>query len=260
MTSVGQELKRERELRGISLREIAEDTKINFRFLQALEEDRFELLPGGFFTRGILRTYAGYLGIEEHVILNLYQETLQEQEKPEAKEGRHSLPIEPPEKSRKTLGYSAMAVFLTALLIVFFILIQKKPPDSAPVLEKPAPSFVEQEEAPATETKPEEVVQELQMEIGFIQETWIQIYADGELGLDEIKQAGEMFQITAKESLRLNVGNAGGFTFTLNGMPGRPLGPSGAVIKDLLITLGNMQEFIDQEEDYFGPGQKDLRP
>jgi cytoskeletal protein RodZ len=252
MTSVGQELKRERELRGISLREIAEDTKINFRFLQALEEDRFELLPGGFFTRGILRTYARYLGIEEHVILNLYQETIQEQEKPDDKEGRHHLPIEPPEKTKKALGYSVMAVFMTALLIVFFILIQKRPSEPVSALEKPAPAFVEQKESPPPEIKSETAAQELQLELAFIQETWIQVYADGELKLDAIQQAGERLQITAQESLRLNVGNAGGFTFTLNGLQGRPLGPSGAVINDLLITLDNFQEFLIQQEDSLG--------
>ncbi len=252
MTSVGQELKRERELRGISLREIADDTKINFRFLQALEEDRFELLPGGFFTRGILRTYASYLGIEEHSILNLYQETVQELEKPETKESKYYPPVEAPEKTRKVLGYSAMAVFLTALLIVFFILIQKKPPESIPAQKKPAPSFVEQEKEPVPEIKPDPADKELLLELTFIQETWIQVYADGELSLDAIKQAGETLQITAQESLRLNVGNAGGFTFTLNGQQGRTLGPSGAVIKDLLITLDNAREFVIQLEESSG--------
>ena len=44
--SFGQNLRRERELRGISLHEIAEATKISARFLQALEQDRLDVLPG----------------------------------------------------------------------------------------------------------------------------------------------------------------------------------------------------------------------
>ncbi|NOR13733.1 MAG: helix-turn-helix domain-containing protein, partial [Candidatus Aminicenantes bacterium] len=65
MLPIGQDLKRERELRGISLKEIAESTKINIRFLRALEDDQFDALPGKFFTRGIIRGYAKYLGLEE---------------------------------------------------------------------------------------------------------------------------------------------------------------------------------------------------
>ena len=46
MASFGENLRRERELRGVSLREIADDTKISIRFLQALEQDRVDILPG----------------------------------------------------------------------------------------------------------------------------------------------------------------------------------------------------------------------
>ena len=47
--SFGENLRRERELRGIELRDIADATKISMRFLQALEQDRPEILPGGIF-------------------------------------------------------------------------------------------------------------------------------------------------------------------------------------------------------------------
>ncbi|HET6278909.1 MAG TPA: helix-turn-helix domain-containing protein [Candidatus Polarisedimenticolia bacterium] len=64
MASFGETLKRERETRNISLREIAETTKINIRHLEALEADRFAALPGGVFNRGFVRAYADYLGID----------------------------------------------------------------------------------------------------------------------------------------------------------------------------------------------------
>ena len=51
MGSFGENLRRERDLRGVSLREIADATKISSRFLQALEEDRLDVLPGGLFPR-----------------------------------------------------------------------------------------------------------------------------------------------------------------------------------------------------------------
>jgi cytoskeleton protein RodZ len=61
----GDRMRREREMRGITLEEISESTKISKRSLQALEEEDFDLLPGGIFNRGFVRAYARFLGIDE---------------------------------------------------------------------------------------------------------------------------------------------------------------------------------------------------
>ena len=50
--SFGENLRREREMRGVDLREIADATKINLRFLEAVENEEFGALPGGVFNRG----------------------------------------------------------------------------------------------------------------------------------------------------------------------------------------------------------------
>ena len=78
----GAELRRERELRGIPLREIAEATKINLRFLEALERDDFAGLPGGLFTRGFIRAYAHHIGADPDRLVNTYlYQVNQEQER-----------------------------------------------------------------------------------------------------------------------------------------------------------------------------------
>jgi cytoskeleton protein RodZ len=61
----GERLRREREMRGISLDEIAATTKIGTRLLRALEDEQFELLPGGIFNKNYVRAYARHLGINE---------------------------------------------------------------------------------------------------------------------------------------------------------------------------------------------------
>jgi len=73
MASFGESLRREREMRGVSLEEIAATTKINLRFLKALEAEDFAKLPGGIFTRSFLRAYASYLGLDIERILAEYQ-------------------------------------------------------------------------------------------------------------------------------------------------------------------------------------------
>ena len=65
MTGFGDKLRREREMRGISLEEISESTKIGTRSLRALEEDDFEKLPGGIFNKGFVRAYSRFLGLDE---------------------------------------------------------------------------------------------------------------------------------------------------------------------------------------------------
>jgi cytoskeleton protein RodZ len=65
MASFGERIKRERELRGVSLEEIAESTKIGKRNLEALETEDFDKLPGGIFNKGFVRAYAKYLGLDE---------------------------------------------------------------------------------------------------------------------------------------------------------------------------------------------------
>lgn len=63
MSEFGQDLKKERESRKITLASIAETTKISSRHLTALEQSRFDDLPGGVFNKGIVRSYAQVVGL-----------------------------------------------------------------------------------------------------------------------------------------------------------------------------------------------------
>ncbi|GJL78768.1 MAG: helix-turn-helix domain-containing protein [Nitrospinaceae bacterium] len=69
-------LKHERELRGVSLEEIAEATKIHIRFLEALENNEFDLLPGEVFIKGYIRAYAKVLGFDSEEMVNAYDGTV----------------------------------------------------------------------------------------------------------------------------------------------------------------------------------------
>jgi cytoskeletal protein RodZ len=65
MASFGDRLRKEREERGITLDDIALNTKIGTRLLRALEEEKFDQLPGGIFNKGFVRAYARHVGIDE---------------------------------------------------------------------------------------------------------------------------------------------------------------------------------------------------
>jgi cytoskeleton protein RodZ len=68
----GDNLKREREMRGVSLEEISAATRIATRFLQAIENEQWDQLPGGVFNRGFVRAVAHYLGLDEENIVAEY--------------------------------------------------------------------------------------------------------------------------------------------------------------------------------------------
>ncbi|MFZ0798106.1 MAG: helix-turn-helix domain-containing protein [Terriglobales bacterium] len=65
MPSFGEKLKQGREKRQITLEQISNSTKIGTRMLQALEEDKFNQLPGGIFNKGFVRAYARFVGLDE---------------------------------------------------------------------------------------------------------------------------------------------------------------------------------------------------
>src|SRR5579862_2582770 len=70
--SFGELLKRERELREVTLNEVTVATRIPPRFLEAFEREEWELLPGGVFNRGFVRAISRYLGLDEEGMIAEY--------------------------------------------------------------------------------------------------------------------------------------------------------------------------------------------
>lgn len=76
--SFGPWLRRQREMREIDLREIADSSKISLRYLQAFEENRFEELPADVFAKGFLRHYARFVGIDAEEAVNFFAQARKE--------------------------------------------------------------------------------------------------------------------------------------------------------------------------------------
>jgi cytoskeletal protein RodZ len=80
MGSFGEDLKQAREAKGVALEVIANATKITTRYLQAVEQERFDQLPGGVFRRSIVRSYARTAGLDEEVWVKRYMDISQPEE------------------------------------------------------------------------------------------------------------------------------------------------------------------------------------
>jgi cytoskeleton protein RodZ len=250
MASFGQDLKRERELRGVSLKEISDSTRISRRYIEAIEGDRREVIPGQFFVRAILRSYAKAVGLDETQVLKRYDEIVQFNEQLEYKEaGTSPRPARSGTRMWAPVLALILAIIIAAVLLYVFVFSPRKssrPPlkaQSSPVSSEVVPTPV----TPAREVPPSlaaEDFKDLRLEASFSEDTWLQVYADGQLVWDGIKRAGESFEVKAERELILNSGNAGGMIFTLNGKKAQSLGPRGAVRKDVRITVDDYKGFL----------------
>jgi cytoskeleton protein RodZ len=128
MVLLGEELKRERELREISLREISEATKISMRILEAIEKNNFQALPGGIFNRNFLRAYAEFIGLDsENVVRKYHQQFDSSEERPAPTPGMGmgvALQEETVKKSSKTLPIVLMLILL--VVAVAFLLLNRR--------------------------------------------------------------------------------------------------------------------------------------
>ncbi len=246
MASFGENLRRERELRGVSLREIADATKISVRFLRALEEDRLDLLPGGLFPKAFVRQYARHLGLdaERYVAEFLYVGI----QRPSHVSATHAPAHHPTSRG---------LVFFGIVVAVGVILSLKL--GGAPEPLAGSPSLVAQPKAavPAAPEPSERVSPPLASAIstpdGLVltlkaqQDCWVEARADGQVVLNRVLTGGETTTLEAHGQIVLSVGNAGGLDFRVNDRPGVPLGKSGEVKRNIVITRDNLPSLVQQD-------------
>ncbi len=267
MPSVGEELKRERELRGITLEEIADETKIAVRVLEAIDSDRLDTITGEFYRRASMRAYARYLGIDDDRVVATYEfrssdgslETGLSESGPNWKVRFAELSGGP---ATKWVVLVLVGLALSGAAVAVW-------PGGGTEAEQTAVSptvVTKQVDKPVTEPViREELAKELSDEaplrllLKVDEQCWLEVQADGALVAQGLMLRGYQTQIQAQEEVRLWLGNAGGISIWLNGNPGLPLGRLGQVRKDVRITPENLTEFIVPEDssDDIGPEPAD---
>jgi transcriptional regulator with XRE-family HTH domain len=74
---IGEVLKRTRTRRKIDIRTVEQQTKIRIKYLRALENEEWEVLPGPAYAKGFLRTYAQFLGLDGDALIDEYRRTIE---------------------------------------------------------------------------------------------------------------------------------------------------------------------------------------
>lgn len=120
MSGIGEQLRKAREAKGLSISDIEKATKIQSRYLEAIENNDFDKLPGDFYVRAFIRQYAQIVGLDGKELLSQYQgevaneEVSQPEESPahEVHEGAHeeaAAPVEPAENKPARISASRPA-------------------------------------------------------------------------------------------------------------------------------------------------------
>ncbi len=117
MESPGKFLKKERETRNISLEEISYFTKIKERYLKAIEEDRYELLPPALYVKGYLNVYAKYLNLNPKDIIFQYENYLKSLTPPEPIKSEKK--VIPARKGIRT-WFLFFSIFVAVLFTILF--------------------------------------------------------------------------------------------------------------------------------------------
>ena len=251
LASFGEELRREREIRGISLKEIADATKISKRFLEAIERNDHRTLPAPVFTRGFIREYARYLGLNCDEIVNRYNfaaagdDRIEKSVHLERLAQRETPPKKgiPPPYARIDRNVYILLLIIAALGIATFLAIRHKRAiaEAAGIesaIAAPRPKIAKLQ-PPVTIPAPPQEPMHLIIEVDHA--SIVQLDADGKEVINGTLHRGDRKTVDAMDSFHFRtVGNAGGVHLTLNDVALPPLGEDGQVVHDRVFGRSDL--------------------
>ena len=231
--SIGRYLKREREIRNISLREVSKNTKVKEYLLKAIEEDQYGSLPSLTYVKGFLLSYAKYIGLDPNDVLLRYETSLRGKQV--------TSPEPPPEKKTlwnlKYLWIIGGVIVVSLFVSYFFFLHPSKPPIESisvkPKAKEPLrspPKIVDRTSTPKE--------QPFSLQLKAVGKTWIRIQINGQPEHEMTLNPGETTSYQGLKRIHLMVGNAGGLDIIFQGKPLERFGKSGDVVNLIFTPQG----------------------
>jgi cytoskeletal protein RodZ len=259
MGDFGSTLRSARERKGISLRHIANATKISMGALESLERSDFSRLPGGIFSRSFVRAYAQEVGLDpDETVAEFLKETGETFQPPSqlAGEDEPILPVReehayesPPSLTPKL----AKLAFIAIPLVILIVYLTMRNMTSEPAA--PPPAAEAQQAAPPAEAPPPAAEtptgpianlapgENMRLVLEPTAECWVSLTVDGSVVVSRLMNAGERETHEIREGAVLQLGDAAAMTFSINGRPSKPIGESGSV-ETLRISRANFKDFI----------------
>ncbi|MGA2096572.1 MAG: helix-turn-helix domain-containing protein [Candidatus Acidiferrum sp.] len=233
----GERLKREREMREVSLNEVTKATRIGPRFLEALENEEWDKLPGGVFNRGFVRAIARFLGLDEENLLAEY----------DLAHGEPSLPTPQPYENKiprppiwvPMLALLGLLAVLGGLIaggmygwrrFVAYRAAKRAPASSLTPSSSPeSGTIVASAAASAPSSAPNGSASlPLDLSISTSAATHVRVVADGIILVDGDLLAGENHHFAASQQFEVTAGDSSAVLLELNGQAMPPIGTPGA--------------------------------
>lgn len=256
LAQFGEELKKQRLAQQISLADISSETRVNLRFLEAIERGDLHILPQTY-VRAFLREYALVVGLRAEDVMRQYDEI--SGTRPSVQDAI------PPTRLAAVPGQPQIVAWLTQLTrpqrmllgggltiigaVVVFLLAQGsgEPVVTAPreitfdrVIRENEAAAAKPAPPPIVVKKPPVVEDSLRLEITTTDTLWMSILIDGR-SEEYLFPPNRKRTWTARERFVLTMGNAGGATFRLNGKDLGTLGRPGAVLRNTPITAATLK-------------------
>ncbi len=249
-------LREARQARGLSLEQVEEETKIRRKYLEALEEEAFDVLPGRVYVRGFLRNYARFLGLDAGALVARFEEMLPSEEVP-------PVPQPFPGSGKKLrlnwplgrIAYAVMGLVLAFLLVwggsSLFGLTrdaaywdkEKKQPGVSPGTPAGTPDPpsgkstvhtgdpVTPSSTPTSTGTNNSTPEGVHLVLNVTAETcWMRVVVDGKIMFTGEVPANQSKSFKAKEHIWVKLGNAGVVNVQLNGQDLGVLGDRGQVV------------------------------
>lgn len=246
--TIGSILRQQRENKKLNLEEIAEELKIRPQYLQALENDQFDLLPGKLYRRSFLKAYAQFLNLNQDQILEMLEQYESSKEflgnephgtfgiEKKTDESKKERAISQKKlrfsKSRATYCFAMLGVL--ALAIVCFIYVikpgMKKKPNPVPELSAAATESLNIEPTDVDTSSLEWRLDNLLtnsapmiLRIKAKKEGWVKVIADDKTLFSGNMSLGMAIEFEAENYFSINLGKGEGVEIYLNGMQMNPL-------------------------------------
>ncbi|SHK64500.1 protein of unknown function [Desulforamulus aeronauticus DSM 10349] len=243
MMPIGETLKNARMKKEYTFEYLEEATKIRAKYLKALEEDQFDVLPGPVYAKAFLRTYAKYLELDTEDIMMEYNLMANNAPPPVVVESKE-IEREPVAGGGKKWRYLAAGAAVVALLAFNALYnTDKRAEDNKPDI----PQTVQQEPAgqsstPENNNTPKDTVPQPVQGVRVVLKvsddpSWMRVEADGNTIFSGTLEPGQMKDFQAEQRIFLHVGNAGAVEVSVNG---KDLGRLGAVgkVEKKTFTVG----------------------
>jgi cytoskeleton protein RodZ len=225
----GERLKRERELREVTLDEITSATRIGSRFLEALENEDWDKLPGGVFNRGFVRAVARYLGLDEEAFLAEYDLAYNSQVPPQPEQPRERIPAPPRWMPFVLLlGVLALLVLLFAGALYGWRYFRARrahnsPSPTSAVLPQPIAASPAATPPAAATSSPS-----LELSVSTSAPAHLRVSSDGYVAFDSDVPAGESRHFFAMDKFQVTASDSAAVLLELNGQAMPPLGSPGS--------------------------------